>query len=264
MPFIPKITIEIQNQGLFTKQPEPLVGGHCAQAARSRWVWLETRDGQESWRVGEAAGEYPPGGAGAARVWTGRANRCCGSESSPLPALRAQGRMCCRTSTGNADCAVPPGLIYERLLQRLFTHCISGPPRTPLEPAPAPAAASAASFCGPPASAPPPLPRPPPPSLCPGNLIAAALEPGDPTFWLCLPQPALLRQSQTRGCSSEFTRGPLLLRETTRAKNRDVEAARRPDRRGLAVSAELSLLIMKGLAWIPARDHALRPSAWSP
>lgn len=83
------------------------MGDHCAQAARSRWVWLETRDGQQSWRVGEAAGEYPL--EGRARRVRGPAALIDAAVQNPrrFPALPAQGRMCCWNSIrgGNADCA---------------------------------------------------------------------------------------------------------------------------------------------------------------
>lgn len=83
------------------------MGDHCAQAARSPWVWPETRDGQESWRVGQAAGEYAPEGL-VQRV-RGPAALIDAAVQNPrhFPVLGAQGRMCCWNSIrgGNADCA---------------------------------------------------------------------------------------------------------------------------------------------------------------
>lgn len=152
----------------------------------------------------------------------------------------------------------PLGLIYERLLQRLFTHCISGPPRPPPpeEPARVPAAASAASL----AVLQHPRPPPPPPSLCPGNPTSSPRNPGA-HIRLCLPQPALLRPSRTRGCSAAFTRGPLFLREATQAKNRRGGSSSPAGSMGPSPFQLSCLINYERTRPIPARDDASGPSA---
>lgn len=84
--------------------------------------------------MGRRRGTFPAG-AGAARAWTGRAPGCRRSESSPLPSARGAGAHVLPEGNPWRECRLrcdPLGLIYERLLQRLSPHCISGPPRPAL------------------------------------------------------------------------------------------------------------------------------------
>ena len=78
---------------------------------------------------------------------------------------------------------------------------------------------------------------------------------------LCLPQPALLRPSQTQGCSAEFTRGPLLLRETKPAKNRGGGSSSPAGSMGPSPFQLSCLINYERTRPIPARDHASGPSA---
>ena len=129
----------------------------------------------------------------------------------------------------------PLGLIYERLLQRLFTHCISGPPLTPLGTGAGTGGRLRSLRCGPPASAPHPPTPPPRHDLHPHFVQEIRLRrPGTrgPTFGSASRSLLSSGRPRPRAAPPSLLAGRYFSVRPSRPKIGEVEAARLRDRWG--------------------------------